>query len=300
MRTIYKLTFALLITSLLFSCKKYDDYTIDYDYSSVYFGSQKPLRTIVAYDDMQFKLGVVLAGKRENTVNETVTFSIDPTLLNTVPGASAFKLMPANYYTLSNTNTITIPAGKFTGDITVTMNRALFTADPLAVSKTYAIPVRITKSTTDSILVGSSTVPAKDYTIIVVKYISPLHGTYYHKGVQDKLNSTGTVVETNRYTNKDLSKNQTWDLTTLSLNEVSTSGAGNKTNAKLKLTRTNNAVAVSAISGATAVSGSGTYEPVKREFYLNYSFTQGTDKFNVLDTLILRQAPELDLRFEEW
>lgn len=299
MRTIHTLTFAILISSLLFSCKKYEDYTKDYDYSSVYFGSQKPLRTIVAYDDMQFKIGVVLAGKRENTVNETVSFTIDPTLLSTVPGASAFKLLPASYYTLSNTNTITIPAGKFNGDITVTMNKA-FTADPLSATKTYAIPVRITKSTTDSILVGSSTVPAKDYTVIVVKYISPLHGTYYHKGVQDRLNSTGTVVETNRYTNKDLSKNLTWDLTTLSLNEVSTPGAGNKTNASLKLTRTNNAVAVSAISGATAVSGSGTYEPVKREFYLNYSFTQGADKFNVLDTLILRQAPELDLRFEEW
>lgn len=288
------------MSSALFSCKKYDDYTKDYDYSAVYFGSQKPLRTVVAYDDMQLKLGVVLAGKRENTVNETVTFSIDPTLLTTVSGASAFKVMPANYYTLSNANTITIPAGKFTGDITVTINKALFTADPLAVSKTYAIPVRITKSTTDSILVGSSTVPAKDYTILVVKYISPLHGTYYHKGVQDRLNSTGTVVETNRYTNKDLSKNLTWDLTTLSLNEVSTPGAGNKTNASLKLTKANNSVAVSAISGATAVSGSGTYEPVKREFYLNYSFTQGADKFNVLDTLVLRQAPELDLRFEEW
>jgi hypothetical protein len=300
MRTIYKITFAILMSSVLFSCKKYDDYTKDYDYSAVYFGSQKPLRTLVAYDEMQLKLGVVLAGKRENTVNESVTFSIDPTLLTTVPGASAFKLMPATYYTLSNSNTITIPAGKFTGDITVTLNKALFTADPLAVSKTYAIPVRITKSTTDSILIGNSTVPAKDYTILVVKYISPLHGTYYHKGVQDRLNSTGTVVETNRYTNKDLSKNLTWDLTSLSLNEVSTPGAGNKTNASLKLTRTNNAVAVSAISGATAVSGSGTYEPVKREFYLNYSFTQGADKFNVLDTLVLRQAPELDLRFEEW
>ena len=32
----------------LTSCEKYEDPTTDYDYSAVYFGTQKPLRTIVA------------------------------------------------------------------------------------------------------------------------------------------------------------------------------------------------------------------------------------------------------------
>ena len=92
MKPLYKLTFTILISSLLFSCKKYEDYTNDYDFSAVYFGTQKPLRTIVAYDDMQFKLGVVLAGKRENRIDETVNFTIDPGLLTTVPGANSFTL----------------------------------------------------------------------------------------------------------------------------------------------------------------------------------------------------------------
>ena len=64
----------------LTSCEKYEDPTTDYDYSAVYFGTQKPLRTIVAKEEMKFKFGAVLGGKRENS-GEWVKFSVDPSLL---------------------------------------------------------------------------------------------------------------------------------------------------------------------------------------------------------------------------
>ena len=52
-----------LISVLMTAC--YDDYEKDYDKSSVYFASQKPLRTLVADTDMSIKVGVAIGGKRE-------------------------------------------------------------------------------------------------------------------------------------------------------------------------------------------------------------------------------------------
>ena len=52
-----------LISVLMTAC--YDDYEKDYDESSVYFASQKPLRTLVADTDMSIKVGVAIGGKRE-------------------------------------------------------------------------------------------------------------------------------------------------------------------------------------------------------------------------------------------
>lgn len=50
-----------LISVLMTAC--YDDYEKDYDKSSVYFASQKPLRTLVADTDMSIKVGVAIGGK---------------------------------------------------------------------------------------------------------------------------------------------------------------------------------------------------------------------------------------------
>lgn len=294
-----------VLTAALWSCEEYDEYIKDYDYSAVYFGTQKPLRTIVAYDEMTFKVGVVLGGKRENNKEEWATFNIDESLLN----GTTFTLLPANYYTLSDPEKMVVPKGEFIGDVTVTLNREAFTSDPLAHLNTYALPFKLEETSADTILEGKFTeggielVPAKDYTVLVVKYISPLHGTYYHKGVQWELDINGEVVDTVEYRNKDLSKNQTWNLTTQALYEVETSGLGTNNANRLKLTKNeDNSVVVEAADGITATvsEGSGTYNDEKREFYLSYKYSVGGKNFNVADTLILRQAPEKDLRFEEW
>src|SRR3989337_1576313 len=146
----------ILLTSL-FSCEPYEEYVKDFDYTVVYFGSQKPLRTIVAYDDMQFKVGVTLGGKRENTVEEFATFEIDPSLLENpdLMGDNNFTLIPPEYYSLSNANTMVIPKGRFIGDVTVTLNREAFTSDPLANLNTYALPLRLITTSADSISSGT-------------------------------------------------------------------------------------------------------------------------------------------------
>lgn len=310
----YKRIRSLLLCLLalgFFSCEKYEDYIKDYEFSAVYFAAQKPLRTIVAYeDDMSFKVGVALAGKRANLEPEWVTYQIDPSLL----AGTGFTLLPESYYSITNSNTgeankMVVPKGKFIGDVTVTLNREAFTSDPLATQNTYALPLRLLETSADSILSGkfdengNELMAPKNYTVLVVKYISPLHGTYYHKGLQQELNAAGAVVNETVFRNKDLSKNQTWDLSTLALQEVKTSGAGTFATQSLKLTRNqDNTVAIDKAPGSaiTLLAGAGNYQPEKREFYLNYKFTNQGKTYSVADTLILRQAPEKDLRFEEW
>ncbi len=296
MKFLKNISLIIAVSIALVACKKYEAYDVDYNFSAVYFASQKPLRTIVGYDNMTFKVGVTLSGLRENTKDQTIKYTIDPTLLTTVAGASAFKLLPANYYTLSDNSTMIIASGKIIGDVTVTLNRALFTADPDATKNVYAIPLKIVSSTTDSVLRGNSNTPAKDYTILVVKYISPYHGTYYHKGIE----TTGTTSVS--YTKKDLSQNATWDLSTLTLNEVQTTGAGTRTTPRLKFQINNSNVSVIDLSltAPNNVAGTGTYNAANKSFFLNYNYKSGTTSYDVKDTLIIRQAPELDLRFEEW
>lgn len=297
-----------LFTGLV-ACEEYEDYLVDYKFSAVYFATQRPLRTIVAYDDMQFKVGVALAGKRENNSEEWASYTIAPELLSDpeVMDGNTFTLLPSEYYTLSNTEQMVVPEGKFIGDVTVTLNREAFTSDPLAHQNTYALPLKLVETSADSILSGTYdqdgnvlTLP-KNYTVVVVKYISPLHGVYYHKGVQKEYDGTGTLVSETVYNEADLSQNATWNLTTLGLDTVLTSGAG-AGNEALKLTRNaDNTVTVEAGNAAiTVTEGSGTYDEEKRAFYLDYVFTDGTRTFDVVDTLIIRQAPEEDLRFEEW
>lgn len=296
-----KLILVICLLYMISSCKKYAAYDTDFGITTTYFATQKPLRTIVSYGNMQFKVGVAMGGVRENTKDQTVTFAVDPTLLTTVAGAGSFTLMPSAYYTLSNSSTMTIAKGSFVGDITVTLNRSLFTSDVNAVNRFYAIPLRIVNSTTDSVLRGNATVPAKDYTILVVKYISAYSGSYYHKGVEERIDASGNVLETKTYTNADLVKNQVWTLNTVHADTVTTSGAGVSTSGFLKLSINGTSVTVGAGNAVvSSVTGTGTLDNTKKQFYLDYSFNIGANKFRVKDTLIQRNPPEQDLRFEEW
>lgn len=304
---IKKICLALLVIGATFSsCEPYEDFIEDFDYTTVYFATQKPLRTIVSYDEMAFKVGVSLGGKRENSVDEFADFEIDADLLNTVAGADAYTLLPEAYYELSNSSKMTISKGDFIGDVTVTLNRDLFTADPLATQNTYALPLKLTNSSLDSIggfdPDGTVLDLPKDYTILVVKYISSYSGVYYHKGIQKEVDGTGTVITETEYNDADLIKNKTWTLTTVDINSVKTSGIGTATNNNfvINIDETNNVVSIDTPSSSiTNLLGTGTVND-DRSISINYSYTSGGKNYEVEDTLVLRQAVELDLRFEEW
>ncbi|WP_372756123.1 DUF1735 domain-containing protein [Mariniflexile sp.] len=304
---INKIALVLIVIGAAFtSCESYEDFTGDFDKTTVYFATQKPLRTIVSYDEMSFKVGVSLGGKRENNVDEYADFEIDPTLLTTVSGADAFTLLPSSYYELSDNSRMVISKGKFIGDVTVTLNRELFTNDPLAVQNTYALPLKITASSLDSIggfdPDGTVLDLPKNYTILVVKYISSYSGTYYHKGVQKEVDGSGGVINETVYDNADLIKNQTWALTTVDRNSVKTPGIGavNNQSFVININETTNAVSIDTPSGGvTNLVGTGTVN-ADRSISLSYSYTLNGKNYQVEDTLVLRQAVEKDLIFEEW
>jgi len=301
--SIKKLALALLVVSLsCFSCVQYEDYTNDYKYTAVYFASQKPLRTVVARGDMQFKFGVALGGVRANTEGYWAEYQVDTSLLSTVPGADQFELLPESYYSLSDENRFNIPEGEVIGDVTLTLDREEFTSDPRAHSNTYALPVKITKTSADTILQGGDGVDSLDYSVIVVKYMSPYAGAYYHKGVEKQLNEEGEVVYESVFRDKDLSRNRVLETSTVSVDTILTNGMGDDRGGGLQLAiNEDNSVDID-YKGSTATfeSGQGTYDPENTSFYLNYYFTVSGDLYEVEDTLILRQDPEEALRFEEW
>ena len=308
-KSIKNIGLILLLVHFL-ACDPYEEFIGDFDFSIVYFGTQRPLRTIVAYDDMNFRVGVALGGKRTNDVNEIVEFEVDPSLLSDpeIVGNNEFQLLPQEYYVFSD-DVMIVNAGTFIGDVTVTLNRDAFTADPLATENHYALPLRVLNSTTDSVAVGefdetgNAITAPKDYTIVVVKYISPLHGTYYKQGVQVEIGDDGDVIDEEEYNHPDLIRNPTWDLSTINRFSVSTSGVGSFGNGSLilALDEENNEVSVTSESPAIfGLTGEGVYDPEKRTFELEYSFQRDGRQYQVSELLTIRQAPENDLRFEEW
>ncbi|MDD4592655.1 MAG: DUF1735 domain-containing protein [Parabacteroides sp.] len=289
---------------LIHGCEKYNDYVEDYNYTTVYFGTQKPLRTVVARDPMQIKFGVTLGGIRENTNDHWVRFRIEPDLLKTVSGASHLTLLPQNYYKMelpSSDSLFVIQKGKTIGDVVLKINKEIFCADPLALTNTYALPLRIYETSADSILSGNEVTSPKDYTIIVIKYISQESGTYYVKGSETN-QSTGL---TNSYNYSDLIKNKTRDLITLSLNQLEMGGIGSRNvsdkNKLIISLSENDNVTLSSIEGGVTITDLGSsYDADKRIFSLKYTYTDNSNTFTVTEEIIQRNDPESDLRFEEW
>ncbi|MFV0470224.1 MAG: DUF1735 domain-containing protein, partial [Dysgonomonas sp.] len=245
---------------------------------------------------LDFKLGVVLSGMLENKSGEWATFEIDSTLLTTVSGATKFTLMPSDWYLFNiSENKIMIPKGKMLGDFTISIDKAKFLADSSSLNATYALPVRLTASSADSLLVGT-----KDYTIIVIKYISEKSGTYYVRGKQVQINDNGEEIggSLNEYFKTDWSQNTTRNLTTLSSNNCKMKGIGTEVSDEMILTfDSNNSVELSAAStGVTEFTGNydnGVYN-------LKYKYIKGGKTYRVNEYLKQRNDPENDLRYEEW
>ena len=292
--------------ALFCSCEKYNDFTTDFDYTAVYFGSQKPLRTVVARrgsENMQIKIGSAIGGLRENTEGYWVDFEIDESLLSSVAGADKFTMMPEDYYRMEvENNRIIIPKGKFLGDFPFIIDREKFTSDPDAVNKTYAIPLRLTDTSADKIL------EEKDYTIIVIKYITADSGTYYVKGEQTQIDAGGNPMDgtTQVYSHTDLSRNKTRVLTTLSADGLEMAGlgaSGDSGTERLKITLTDDWTVTleQAADEACAIEDLGSsYDAESKTFTLHYIYTKDSSRFEVSEQLILRQDPELDLRYETW
>ncbi len=200
-----------LVSSLFTSCENGDWEFPDFDYSTVYFAYQSPVRTVVlgedVYDtslDNEHKVMIMatMGGVYANKKNVEIGIEVDNSLVDGLifkKNADAdpdvpVLAMPETYYTLSS-DKIVLEKGSVIGGVTVQLTDAFF-ADPLALTTNYVIPIVMTDVVNaDSILSGkalvanpSRTRPSdwdvlpKDYILYAVKYINKYDANYLRRG----------------------------------------------------------------------------------------------------------------------
>lgn len=274
------------------SCKNQDWEFPDYEYQTVYFAYQYPIRTITFGEDVfdtsldnQGKINVmattggVYSTKEDVKVDFVVDNALTQNMIYSPEGGDVLPL-PANYYTLAS-NQMIIPQGKPSGGVEVQFTDAFF-ADPKSVNTTYVLPLRITNVTNaDSILSGTPKVGSlqrravaddwdvlpKDYTFYAVKYINMWHGNYLRRG-QDVIvgkNGNTSLNQTLNRRNATVEKDEVKNIVTASrqnaklpLTFKDTDGTNINIELLLAFDNNNNCTISSATNGVTA-SGRGAF-----------------------------------------
>ena len=131
-----KLFFTLSILTMLFtSCHNQDWEFNDFDYTTVYFAYQSPVRTLVMGEDIfdtsldnekKCKIMATMGGAYSNKNNVIINFNVDNSLCDNLVFKSTMDdvlAMPTSYYTLSS-NQITIPKGSIMGGVEVQLTDA--------------------------------------------------------------------------------------------------------------------------------------------------------------------------------
>lgn len=214
------LVFTILLVSLT-ACQNQDWEFDDFEYQSVYFAYQYPVRTITLGEDVfdtsldneyKCKIYATLAGVYDNDKDVTIDFSVaDPLTTGLLfgEGGSQINAMPSNYYSLLS-DKIKIPKGELKGAIDVQLTDDFF-ADPLAIKNTYVIPIQMNNVVNaDTILSGEALFPGakrgldaewskvpKDFIFYAVKYINKWHGNYLRRGI-DVVTKDGNKVTEER------------------------------------------------------------------------------------------------------
>jgi hypothetical protein len=246
----------------LTACENQENIFPDFEYTAVYFPYQYPVRTLVLgdyiYDNTndnnhRFLISAGFGGVYSNKKDRVLDIKVDESLCKNAlfeSSSDTIHLMPSTYYTLSSTDKLVIPAGKFNGSITVQLTDAFFD-DPKAIKLNYVIPIRITNCLdVDSILNGKTSktnpdpriadlwdIAPQNFTMFAVKFINPYHATYLHRGKSIVKDATNNTLETNVYRTTHITDNELWTLKTSGKNQVSVNGTlqSNSINGDLKL-----------------------------------------------------------------
>ena len=318
---------ALLAISLcLFSCENDEWDFPDFDYSTVYFSYQRPVRTLVMGEDIfdntldnehKIKIYATWGGGYSNNNNVLVDFIVDESLcddLYYLDNEEKVLVMPSNYYSLAS-NQMVIPKGSVSGGVEVILEDAFFN-DDLALKRNYVIPLLMTNVTNaDSILVGKKAVlmpnpnvatdweiAPKNYTLYAVKYINTWGGHYLRRG-EDIISESGTTetkIRHQQYVESDeVVKLNTQSLTKTEfpLTLLDDNGANVEVSLILEFNDEGNCTITTDSSSITA-TGVGTF--VKKgeknswgnkdrdALYLDYSVDLGTRQYTTKDTLVAR------------
>ena len=290
-----KIFFASIILGLILaSCENQENEFPDFDYSTVYFAYQSPVRTIILGEDIydnsldndhKCQIMATMGGVYQNKKDISLGVIVDNSLCENLKFGSSSGdqaiAMPAEYYTFSGDTKIVIPKGKFMGGIEVKLTDAFF-ADSRSVKNTFVIPLRITSvQNADSILSGKSNLPnpdrriagdwatiPKDYILYAVKYINPWHGSYLRRGIDIVKGNNGNTTLDNKivYHNQYVEKDEVCKAVTKSMDEVIIAlNAKNKENENLpfqlvlKFDKDGKCVISNPESVAYSISGSGNF-----------------------------------------
>ena len=323
-----KIIFIPLITILAVfsSCKNQDWSFSDYDYTTVYFAYQYPVRTIELGDDNvvdnsldnahKCQIMGTFGGAYSSKSSIQIGIKVDNSLCDGLSfvGGGAVMPMPSNYYTLSS-NQITIPQGAVMGPVDVQLTDAFF-ADPLSIGTTYVIPLVMTSvQNADSILSGTPNVDnpnrvvasnwavtPKDYILYAVKYINPWDANYLRRGtdVITKDGTTNTVVRHAQYVEND----EVIKLTTKSMSQIvyplSYQDNGNNNVYYNLLLTFDNTGKCTVSSGSDNVTATGNGQFVEKgeknswgnqdrnALYLSYTVNFADRSYATTDTLVVR------------
>lgn len=332
-----KISIIISLVVILVACKNQEVDFPDFDYTAAYFPRQYPVRTLVLGNDIydntndnnhKFLISARFGGVYKNSKNRLLQIRLDESLCNDVLFKSSSEpiiALPHEYYKLSSTDQLIIPAGDFYGSIEVQLTEAFFN-DPLAIKLGYVIPLRIVSSNdVDTILQGKLRyqvpnpdyrnasqweISPKDFTMFAIKFVNPYHGHYLHRGVSVVKDKEDQVLETTPYRTTYIEQNEIWKLVTTGRSKVSVkeSTHSSKFIGELNLSMDfseNGNCTVSGISSIKTdtettidypVTGSGNFindgdawgGEERDAIHLKYQFTDGTNTYSATDTLVIR------------
>jgi hypothetical protein len=286
-----KIIYILVVSLIGFSsCVNQDWEFPDFDFQSVYFAHQYPVRTITLGEDIfdttldnewKFRILATLGGAYTNRNDVSMEFRIDNSLVEGLEFASGEEIlpMPSSYYGIVGENFV-IPRGSLAGGVEIQLTEQFFN-DPLAIRNTYVIPMVISNVVNaDTILsgrtlmqnpnphvIGDWDVTRKDFVLYAVKYVNQWHGIYLRRGldvIQGKAGNealSGNIVRKQEFVEHDeLNNVNTVSLTAVELPVTFQDQTGANIHTTLLLTFNNQGecTIASATEGVTA-SGNGRF-----------------------------------------
>jgi hypothetical protein len=320
----------LIVLTGLYSCENGEVNFPDFDYTSSYFPYQYPVRTLVlgeyVFDNtndnnLRFLISVTMGGIYKNNEDRIIEFVVDETLTdNLYIGTQRVLPLPASYYTLSHDSQIIIPKGEYYGAVTVQLTEA-FLNDPLAVGSVgtkYAVPLRITGASTDSVHSGQVAVGVldpdprvtahwivtpKNFTLFGINYVNEYQGKYLKRGASQVFLGA-ELIETNVYRTPYVEKDEVVEIKTASRHAIiyrsrierSTSPSPGSFEMLITFDENGNGIITKSDVSSFNVSGSAKYaknaeewgQKARNAIYLDYVVNDGTYLHTAKDTLVFR------------
>ncbi|GAB6119479.1 BT_3987 domain-containing protein [Dysgonomonas termitidis] len=176
------LLISVILLGIFYSCG-FEEEDVVYPYTSVYLPNQSYNRNIIVGEGLELEIGVIFSGVVDNRQDRSVSYTIDPSLINT---AGQYEL-PQTFYSFGDSE-IRIPKGQLKGYLPVKLDSLTFLNDPKSLTGEYIIPIRLVSSSTiDSINAGMN------YMKLSVSYFAKQHGNYTYSG---KITATNAGVST--------------------------------------------------------------------------------------------------------